>query len=147
MRMYLSLSCTTIIKYSLDLPSFRSRKGLHPRPKNRNGWDTLEKAMTVLKLDPKNGLHRRVDLIYAPRDVYWCAIVGWLVLLFRFLLDLIEVRCRTGSTQFERDIRLWARKKMCFHLFLLMYCLFNCRYRGMKFDSSGITRLRDTKQI
>lgn len=40
--------------------------------------------MTVLRLlqvdedgETALGLHRRVDLIYAPREVYWTAIVGW----------------------------------------------------------------------
>jgi len=106
-----------LITHVMHLPSFRNRQGTHLRPTNRKGWDKLEKVMTVMKFPPKeNGevrRHRRVDLVYAPREVYWCAIVGW-----------------TGSIQFERDIRLWAKQKM-----------------QMKFDSSGITRLRDTKSI
>jgi len=106
-----------LITLVMHLPSFRNRQGVHPRPMNRAGWDRLEKVMTVMKFPPKNEMdvrrHRRVDLVYSPRSVYWCAIVGW-----------------TGSTQFERDLRLWAKRKML-----------------MKFDSSGITRLRDTKSI
>lgn len=105
-----------IVTHVMHLPSFRNRQGVHLRPANRKGWDKLEKVMTVMKLPPRDDehrRHRRVDLVYAPREVYGCAIVGW-----------------TGSIQFERDIRLWAKQKM-----------------QMKFDSSGITRLRDTKNI
>lgn len=51
------------------------------------------------------GIHRRVDLIIAPWRAWGTAIVGW-----------------TGGTTFERDLRLWAKKK-----------------KGLKFDSGGIT--------
>jgi len=56
--------------------------------------------------------HRRVDLIFAPPEAYWTAVVGW-----------------TGSTQFERDLRLWANQM------------------GLRFDSAGICRLNDTTPI
>ncbi|KAJ6491844.1 hypothetical protein C8R47DRAFT_1319589 [Mycena vitilis] len=56
-------------------------------------------------------IHRRLDLIFAAPEAYWTAITGW-----------------TGSTMFERDLRLWAKE------------------RGMKFDSAGMTRRRDSKQ-
>jgi len=106
-----------LVTHIMHLPSFRNRQGTHQRPTGRKGWDKLEKIMTVMKFpandDQEIRRHRRVDLVYAPREVYWCAIVGW-----------------TGSVQFERDLRLWAKQKM-----------------HMKFDSSGITRLRDTKSM
>lgn len=44
--------------------------------------DPLDKAFTVWK-SPANGkdreraIHRRVDLIAAPRKYYACAILGW----------------------------------------------------------------------
>jgi len=56
--------------------------------------------------------YRRVDLVFAPPEAYWTAVVGW-----------------TGSTQFERDIRLWANEM------------------GLHFDSAGICRLNDSKPI
>lgn len=49
---------------------------------------------------------------------------------------------------FERDLRLWAKKKKCvpFVVFRKLLIFYRPR-RAMKFDSSGITRLRDTKSI
>ncbi|KAG8945461.1 hypothetical protein FRC04_000746 [Tulasnella sp. 424] len=47
--------------------------------------------------------YRRVDLVFAPPVTYWTAVVGW-----------------TGSTQFERDLRLWANQM------------------GLHFDSTGM---------
>ncbi|KZT61982.1 Nucleotidyltransferase [Calocera cornea HHB12733] len=88
-------------------------------------FDTLSKALVVCLLPPSEGgagLHRRVDLICAPRDVYWCAVVGW-----------------SGSKQFERDLRLWAKQEI-----LPAHGRLG---RGIKFDSSGLTRLRDTQPI
>ncbi|KAH9006161.1 Nucleotidyltransferase [Lactarius hatsudake] len=80
-------------------------------------WDSLEKALTVYR--PHNGLHRRVDLICAIPETYWTAVIGW-----------------TGGTMFERDLRM-AAKSMCANLGLSA--------RGLKFDSTGITRRRDSK--
>ncbi|KAI6168697.1 hypothetical protein EDD17DRAFT_1529443 [Pisolithus thermaeus] len=77
-------------------------------------WDSLEKALTVFRLPSGPGerqIHRRVDLIFAAPEVFWTAVVGW-----------------TGSTMFQRDLRLWAKQQ-----------------KGMKFDSSGISRRRDSK--
>ncbi|KAI6046446.1 hypothetical protein EDC04DRAFT_2631014 [Pisolithus marmoratus] len=77
-------------------------------------WDSLEKALTVFCLPSAPGkrrIHRRVDLIFAAPEVFWTAVVGW-----------------TGSTMFQRDLRLWAKQQ-----------------KGMKFDSSGISRRRDSK--
>ncbi|KAF9243165.1 hypothetical protein BU15DRAFT_86558 [Melanogaster broomeanus] len=77
-------------------------------------WDSLEKALTVFTLPHDPGgkrVHRRVDLIFATPRVFWTAVVGW-----------------TGSTMFERDLRLWAKQE-----------------KGLKFDSSGISRRHDSK--
>jgi len=59
--------------------------------------------------------HRRLDLIFAPVETYWCAVIGW-----------------TGSVMYERDLRRW------------------CKEQGeekFKFDSSGLTRRRDSTRI
>lgn len=44
-------------------------------------WDTLEKSLTVFILPPSsslyNGTRRRLDLIFAPPEVYWPAVIGW----------------------------------------------------------------------
>lgn len=52
---------------------------------------SLEQSFVVFRL-PENGkerrLRRRVDIIFAPWEVYWSAVLGW-----------------SGSQQFERDLR------------------------------------------
>ncbi|KZV99651.1 Nucleotidyltransferase [Exidia glandulosa HHB12029] len=53
----------------------------------------LDKSLVVLRLAP-DPCARRVDLIFAPPESYWAAVVGW-----------------TGSIMFERDLRLWAKEK------------------------------------
>jgi len=72
--------------------------------------DALDKALTVFKVNKEGSVHRRLDLIFAPWEAYWTAVVGW-----------------SGSRQFERDIRLWAKEK------------------GLKFDSGGITMRNNSK--
>ncbi|KAH7883222.1 hypothetical protein F5I97DRAFT_1903328 [Phlebopus sp. FC_14] len=60
-------------------------------------WDSLEKALTVFTLPRGPGqtrVHRRLDLIFAAPGVFWTAVVGW-----------------TGSTMFQRDLRLWAKQQ------------------------------------
>jgi len=73
--------------------------------------DVLAKALTVFSL-PGSNRSRRLDLIFAVPEVYWTAVVGW-----------------TGSTMFQRDLRLFAKSK------------------GLKFDSSGITRRNNQSVI
>jgi len=112
------LSERGLVTHVMHLSSFRS-----PTALRKSHWDTLEKALTVFRLprsspfykDNGSGkaLNRRVDLIFAPVEVYWCAVIGW-----------------TGSTMFQRDIRLWTRDK-----------------KGWKFDSSGLTRLADSSPV
>lgn len=38
--------------------------------------------------------HRRIDLLFAPIEVYWCTVIGW-----------------SGSIMFERDLRSWCKEK------------------------------------
>ncbi|KAF8548993.1 Nucleotidyltransferase [Imleria badia] len=82
--------------------------GYHPHNIFRTQhWDSLEKALTVFVLpndSARKQTYRRVDLIFATPGVFWTAVAGW-----------------TGSTMFERDLRLWAKQK-----------------KGLKFDSSGM---------
>jgi len=89
--------------------------GYHPHNVFRtHHWDSLEKALTVFVLpydSARNQTYRRVDLVFVTPGVFWTAVVGW-----------------TGSTMFERDLRLWAKQA-----------------KGLKFDSSGITRRHDSK--
>lgn len=70
-----------ISSFNIDLSSFRE-----PNTLRTSHWDSLEKALTVFIL-PENHdanqrqkhIHRRVDLIFAAPEVYWTAVVGWLV--------------------------------------------------------------------
>ncbi|KAI0644908.1 Nucleotidyltransferase [Trametes meyenii] len=92
--------------------------GFHSHNPLRTGhWDSLEKSLTVFILPPSSsyhtGLRRRLDLIFAPPEVYWTAVIGW-----------------SGSVMFQRDLRQWAKDK-----------------HGMKFDSSGITRMYDSGDL
>lgn len=52
-------------------------------PLRTTHWDSLEKALTVFILPPSSpfykGTRRRVDLIFAQPEVYWCAVIGWWV--------------------------------------------------------------------
>jgi len=73
--------------------------------------DLVDKALTIFSL-PGSGKSRRLDLIFAHPEAYWTTIVGW-----------------TGSTQFERDLRVQAKS------------------RNLKFDSSGITYRKSDKKI
>ncbi|SCZ87626.1 BZ3500_MvSof-1268-A1-R1_Chr2-2g05092 [Microbotryum saponariae] len=73
-----------------------------------SSFDSLDKALIIFR-HPANGITRkrdhwrRVDLVVARWPQWGAAVVGW-----------------TGSTQFERDLRLQAKKK------------------NLKFDSGGI---------
>ncbi|KAE9411611.1 Nucleotidyltransferase, partial [Gymnopus androsaceus JB14] len=106
-----------IVTHVMHLSSFRPHNTLRTAH-----WDSLEKALTVVKLRDNNNngtgqkqnqkhIHRRLDLIFAAPEVYWTAVVGW-----------------TGSIMFERDLRFWAKQE-----------------KGMRFDSSGISRRHDSK--
>lgn len=97
-----------LVKYVLNMSGYHTHNAFRTHHS-----DSIEKALTVFLLpyDPaRKQKYRRVDLIFTTPDVFWTAVVGW-----------------TGSTMFERDLRLWAKK------------------RGLKFDSSGISRRHDSK--
>ncbi|CCM02941.1 uncharacterized protein FIBRA_05056 [Fibroporia radiculosa] len=67
-------------------------------PLRTNHWDSLEKSLTVFILPSTShskGLRRRLDLIFAPPEIYWTAVIGW-----------------SGSIMFERDLRQWAKDKV-----------------------------------
>ncbi|KAF9031210.1 Nucleotidyltransferase [Hymenopellis radicata] len=107
---YINELCVKLVArlYQQDLSGFHK-----PGELRTANTDSMQKALTVFKLPDDNSkerIHRRVDLIFAAREVYWTAVTGW-----------------TGSKMFERDLRNWAKD------------------HGLKFDSSGITRRRDSK--
>ncbi|KAJ6589871.1 hypothetical protein DFH09DRAFT_976338 [Mycena vulgaris] len=91
--------------------------GFHPPDALRTShWDTLEKALTVFILPPDASSGRR---IHRRLDLIFAAPEAYWTAITGW----------TGSKMFERDLRLWAKVE-----------------RGLKFDSSGITRRRDSKQ-
>ncbi|KAF9512922.1 hypothetical protein BS47DRAFT_1344864 [Hydnum rufescens UP504] len=103
-----------LVTHVMLLSSFTSQHSPFSRfSTSSQGIDTLDTALTVFKFHGEGRVHRRLDLIFAPWNVYWTAVVGW-----------------TGSTQFERDLRIWAKQE-----------------RGMKFDCSGITRVHNSEQV
>ncbi|KAF8342714.1 uncharacterized protein EI90DRAFT_2903568 [Cantharellus anzutake] len=102
-----------LVTHVMYASSFSSRHGRLART-NRldSNMDVLDKALTVFKSNKEGSVHRRLDLIFAPWEAYWTAVVGW-----------------SGSKQFERDLRLWAKE------------------RGLKFDSGGITMRNNSKML
>ncbi|CAG8460629.1 4208_t:CDS:10 [Ambispora leptoticha] len=64
-----------------------------PKVPKRNLMDRLDKCFCAF-YQPSAKLHRQVDIIIAPRSLYPTAIVGW-----------------TGSRQFERSLKHYARKE------------------------------------
>ncbi|PVF97046.1 Nucleotidyltransferase [Serendipita vermifera] len=91
-----------IITHLLPPSSFRTPGGM----KSYSQDQALQRVLSVFVLPtdapsfPNNPagqsrVHRRVDLIYAPMETYWCAVVGW-----------------TGSITFERDLRRWCKDKL-----------------------------------
>ena len=65
-----------MVTHVMHLSSFHSHN-----PLRASNWDSLEKSLTVFILPPDSplykGTRRRLDLIFAPPEVYWCAVVGW----------------------------------------------------------------------
>ncbi|KAJ7270017.1 hypothetical protein B0H12DRAFT_1229275 [Mycena haematopus] len=93
--------------------------GFHPPDALRtSNWDTLEKALTVFILPPE-ACSAGSRPIHRRLDLIFAAPEAYWTAITGW----------TGSKMFERDLRLWAKLE-----------------RGMKFDSSGITRRRDSKQ-
>lgn len=76
-----------------------TRDPTNPLHSNPSNFDNLDKAFVILRL-PKHTptsrarLHRRVDLICAPRERYAAATLSW-----------------SGSMMFERDLRRYAEDK------------------------------------
>lgn len=62
----------------VDLSGFHGHN-----PLRTTHWDSLEKSLTVFILPPSSpfytGVRRRLDLIFAPPEVYWTAVIGWCV--------------------------------------------------------------------
>ena len=78
---------------------------------SESNMDVLDKALTVFKVNKEGSVHRRLDLIFAPWEAYWTAVVGWCVDYLRCAPFVNLAPFRSGSRQFERDIRLWAKEK------------------------------------
>ncbi|KAK7691335.1 hypothetical protein QCA50_004729 [Cerrena zonata] len=82
-----------MVSHVMHLSSFHGHN-----PLRTTHWDSLEKALTVFTLPKSSSLYtgtrRRLDLIFADPNVYWCAVVGW-----------------SGSIMFQRDLRQWANDK------------------------------------
>ena len=93
-----------------DLSGFHAHNALRT-----SHWDSLEKALTIFVLPSENNcirVHRRVDLIFAAPEAYWTAVVGWSALSYHVVsYCCLTESSRTGSTMFERDLRLWAKQE------------------------------------
>ena len=65
-----------IVTHVMHLSGFHGHN-----PLKTSNWDSLEKALTIFILPKSSPFHtgtrRRLDLIFAPPEVYWCAVVGW----------------------------------------------------------------------
>ncbi|KAJ6497660.1 hypothetical protein C8R45DRAFT_822634 [Mycena sanguinolenta] len=93
--------------------------GFHPPGELRtSNWDTLAKVLTVFILPP-DACDASTRRIHRRLDLIFAAPEAYWTAITGW----------TGSKMFERDLRLWAKVE-----------------RGMKFDSSGIIRRRDSKQ-
>ncbi|KAJ6593470.1 hypothetical protein B0H19DRAFT_1090482 [Mycena capillaripes] len=88
-----------------------------PNALRTSNWDSLEKALTVFILPP-DAHGAGSQPIHRRLDLIFAAPEAYWTAITGW----------TGSKMFERDLRLWAKE------------------RGMKFDSSGMTRRRDSKQ-
>ncbi|EPQ55155.1 Nucleotidyltransferase [Gloeophyllum trabeum ATCC 11539] len=106
---------------SINLSGFHAHKPL--RTTHR---DSLEKALTVFML-PEDSPFARDFPQGKGGEVKRRALRRRLDLIFAMLELILS---RTGSIMFQRDLRQWATDK-----------------KGYKFDSSGITRRRDSKQL
>ncbi|EIW53979.1 Nucleotidyltransferase [Trametes versicolor FP-101664 SS1] len=78
-----------MVTHVMHLSSFHAHD-----PLRTTHWDTLEKSLTVFVLPRAGAVRRRLDLIFAPPEVYWTAVVGW-----------------SGSIMFQRDLRQWAKDR------------------------------------
>lgn len=93
--LYLRLSAFGIIThvlrksvtYMADVDVTRRTPDM-PIHASANNFDNLDKAFVIFKLPGKDRIHRRVDLISAPRDRYAAGVLSW-----------------SGSMMFERDFK------------------------------------------
>lgn len=74
----------------------------------------VEVAQLVYRSTP-DGIHRRVDVVFAPRAQYGAALLGW-----------------TGGVLYERDLRRHARSRG-----------YVVRVSLMQFSATGLTREED----
>ncbi|KAF8178646.1 hypothetical protein K438DRAFT_1726271 [Mycena galopus ATCC 62051] len=124
-RLYERGLLTHIMRKSV--PFFSGRCSLRPADLSgfqspgalrKSHWDALEKALTVFILPP-DACGAGSRRIHRRLDLIFAAPEAYWTAITGW----------TGSKMFERDLRLWAKRE-----------------RGMNFDSSGITRRRDSQQ-
>ncbi|KAJ7188691.1 hypothetical protein C8R46DRAFT_1157626 [Mycena filopes] len=104
-----------LITHVMHLSTFQP-----PNALRTSHWDTLEKALTVFILPPapdESGSDSR-RRVHRRLDLIFAAPEAYWTAITGW----------TGSKMFERDLRLFAKVE-----------------RGLKFDSTGITRRRDSK--
>nr|KIR46295.1 DNA polymerase mu subunit [Cryptococcus bacillisporus CA1280] len=89
--LYLRLSELGIVTHVLHVTHRDPNQPIRAAAQN---FDNLDKAFVIFKLPGKGRLHRRVDLISAPRDRYASAVLSW-----------------TGSMMFERDLKRYAENE------------------------------------
>ncbi|ORY32892.1 putative beta DNA polymerase [Naematelia encephala] len=89
--LYLRLSTLGIITHVLHVTH---REAGSRVVASANNFDNLDKAFVIFKLPGKGRLHRRVDLISAPKERYAAAVLSW-----------------SGSMMFERDLRRYAEER------------------------------------
>ncbi|WVQ81739.1 hypothetical protein IAT38_003864 [Cryptococcus sp. DSM 104549] len=90
--LYLRMAELGIITHVLHVTHRDAITPIHAAPQN---FDNLDKAFVIFKLPgPGRRLHRRVDLISAPRDRYASAVLSW-----------------SGSMMFERDMKRYAENE------------------------------------
>ncbi|OWT40517.1 DNA polymerase mu subunit [Cryptococcus neoformans Bt1] len=89
--LYLRLSELGIITHVLHVTHRDPNQPIRAAAQN---FDNLDKAFVIFKLPGEGRLHRRVDLISAPRDRYASAVLSW-----------------TGSMMFERDLKRYAENE------------------------------------
>ncbi|GFZ46743.1 hypothetical protein JCM24511_03963 [Saitozyma sp. JCM 24511] len=89
--LYLRLSALGIITHVLHVTQRAPNEPIHASPQN---FDNLDKAFVIFRLPGKSRLHRRVDLISAPRERYAAAVLSW-----------------SGSMMFERDLKRYAENR------------------------------------
>ncbi|ODN80607.1 hypothetical protein L202_02797 [Cryptococcus amylolentus CBS 6039] len=88
---YLRMSQLGIITHVLHVTHRDIATPIRAAPQN---FDNLDKAFVIFKLPGPGRLHRRVDIISAPRDRYASAILSW-----------------TGSMMYERDLKRYAENE------------------------------------